>query len=329
MKRLKGVLGFALICAVAVGLLSLIFPRDGVDRAISFDPGILPDDLDAYLAEDEAKVADMTLTEGSARRIVWASAPGQKTPLAIIYVHGFSATAEEIRPVPDDVAAAVGANLYFMRLTGHGRDGAAMAKATAGDWVEDMAEAMAIGRRLGDRVVLIATSTGAPLAMIAASDPALAEGLAGIVMISPNFGLRSAAGVILDMPLARYWGPLVAGASRSFTPENPRHAAHWTTEYPTTALFPMAALVREGRNLNVTAITVPALFIYSPADQVIDPARIPPVVAAWGGPTQVEEITVGDGDDPYAHVIAGDILSPGQTAAVTGLILTWIEGNGL
>ncbi len=327
MKWLKGLVGVVVIIAVLLGMLSLILPRDGVDRAISFDPSSLPDDLGAYLAASEAAVAD--LTAGSAKRIVWAGAAGQKTPLAIIYVHGFSATAEEIRPVPDDVAGATGANLYFMRLAGHGQAGAALGAATAGDWVEDMAEAMAIGRRLGDKVVLIATSTGAPLAMIAASDPVLSDGVAGIVMISPNFGLRVASGAILDLPLARYWGPVVAGSTRSFAPANAGQAAHWTTEYPTVALFPMAALVREGRGLDVAAIKVPALFIYAPADQVIDPTRIPAIADAWGGPTRVQEIVVGEGDDPFSHVIAGDIMSPGQTAPVAGMILSWMQDAGL
>ena len=71
----------------------------------------------------------------------------------------------------------------MMRLAGHGRSGAAMAEPLAGDWIEDMAEAMAIGRRLGDRVVVIATSTGGTLAAIAATDPVLSEGLAGVVLV--------------------------------------------------------------------------------------------------------------------------------------------------
>ncbi len=321
------ILKFILAVAVVIACLAFTFPRDGVDRAISFDPASLPDGLDAYLATSEAAFDD--ITEGSAKRIVWAGAAGAKTPIAIVYVHGFSATAEEIRPVPDNVAQAAGANLFFMRLAGHGRSGEAMATATAGDWVEDMAEAMAIGRRLGDRVVLISTSTGAPLAAIAATDPALSDGLAGVVMISPNFGLKSAAGMILDMPLARWWGPLVAGSTRSFEPTNARHAAHWTTSYPTTALFPMAALVREGRNLDVKVATAPLLLMYAEADQVIDPARIPAVAAGWGGPVAEEKLVMGDGDDPYHHVIAGDILSPGQTATATAMIVNWMGANGL
>jgi alpha-beta hydrolase superfamily lysophospholipase len=318
---------FILAVVVIIACLAFTFPRDGVDREISFDPASLPDDLDGYLAAAEAQVAD--LTEGSAKRIVWAGTPGAKTPLAIVYVHGFSATAEEVRPVPDNVAKATGANLYFMRLAGHGRSGEAMATAAAGDWVEDMAEAMAIGRRLGDKVVLMSTSTGAPLAAIAAVDPALSDGLGGVVMISPNFGLKSAAGAILDMPLARWWGPMVAGATRSFEPENAGHAAHWTTSYPTTALFPMAALVREGRSLDFATAKVPLLLMYAEADLVIDPARIPAVAGAWGGPVAEEKFVMGEGDDPYNHVIAGDILSPGQTAKATDVITAWIGANGL
>jgi alpha-beta hydrolase superfamily lysophospholipase len=318
---------FILAVAVIIACLSFTFPRDRVDRNVSFDAARLPDDLDAYLATSEAAFAD--ITDGSAKRIVWAGAVGAKTPLAIVYVHGFSATAAEIRPVPDNVAKATGANLYFMRLAGHGQSGDALAQATAGDWVEDLAEAMAIGRRLGDRVVLMSTSTGSPLAAIAATDAGLTDALAGVVMISPNFGLKSAAGMILDMPLARWWGPVVAGATRSFEPVNDQHAAHWTHTYPTTALFPMAALVREGRGVDFSLATVPLLLIYAEADQVIDPARIPAVAGAWGGPVTEEKMVLGAGDDPYSHVIAGDILSPGQTARATKVILDWMGANGL
>ena len=319
---MKRVLRWIVAFAIAVTALAFIFPRDSVDREISFDPSALPDDLDAYLMAEEAKFAD--ITEGSAKRIVWAGVAGAKTPLAIIYIHGFSATAEEIRPVPDMVAEAVGANVFYTRLAGHGRTGAAMAEPTAGDWVEDLAQAMAIGRRIGERVVIIATSTGTPLASIAAIDPALSGELAGVVMISPNLGVKATAGMILDMPLARYWGPLVAGAAREFAPKNDLQAAHWTMRYPTLALFPMQALVREGRNLDFAAAKVPALVIYAPGDQVIDVARIPAMVAAWGAPTQVETVVMGPADDSYSHVIAGDILSPGQTSNVAGIIIDWM-----
>ncbi len=306
---------------VILGLVWWLAPVDPVDREIAFDANSLGPDLDAYLVKAEAGFPD--IVPGAAKRIIWAGAAGAKTPLAVVYLHGFSATAEEIRPVPDEVAKALGANLYFTRLTGHGRGSAAMATAAAGDWLEDTAEALAIGRRLGDRVLIIGTSTGATLAALAATDNAMARDVAGIVMISPNFRLASTAAVILDLPFARWWGPVVAGQTRSFTPVNKNHGAYWTTSYPTTALFPMAALLRAARAEDYGKAGMPLLVIYAPEDKVIDPAAIPPVTDAWGGPVVLEARKLAVGDDPYAHVISGDILSPGQTGAVITLITDW------
>ncbi|MGL6210522.1 MAG: alpha/beta hydrolase [Paracoccaceae bacterium] len=299
-------------------------PKEPVDREIAFQDSSLGADLDVWLAEREAGYPD--IVPGVAKRIFWAGETGVKTPLAVIYIHGFSATSEEIRPVPDEVAKALGANLFYTRLAGHGRGSAAMSEPVAGDWIEDMAEAMAVGRKLGDRVVLIGTSTGGTLIAIAATDPVLSKDLAGVVLVSPNFRLFSPAAALLDMPLARWWGPVVAGAERSFEPLNAGQAQYWTTSYQTSALFPMAAAARVSRELDYGAAKMPALFVWSNEDKVIDPTAIAPVVAAWGGPVTQDVRTMQAGDDPYAHVIAGDIMAPGQTEAVVAGILAWAKG---
>lgn len=325
MRRFGKALGRLVLVffALLVGIWAFA-PEEPVDREISFETNALTDDISGFLAQRELQFSD--IRPEAAKRIVWADAAGQRTPLAVIYVHGFSASAEEIRPVPDEVAKALGANLFYTRLAGHGRSGDAMAEPLAGDWIEDMAEAMAIGRRLGDRVVVIATSTGGTLAAIAATDPVLSEGLAGVVLVSPNFGVNSAAAKILDLPLARHWGPLVAGETRSFAPLNDAQARYWTTSYPTVALFPMAALVRHARGLEYSAVTIPALVIYSPQDQVVDPAQTEALMAGWGGAVQMEQRQMGPGDDPFSHVIAGSAMSPGQTAETVALIHGWAKG---
>jgi pimeloyl-ACP methyl ester carboxylesterase len=315
------------------GLLALVFglavlwfavPRTGVDRTIAFSEADIPGDPEAWITAREQQIPD--IRPGDGKRILWAGEKGAKTPLAIVYIHGFSAGPAEIRPVPDEVARNLGANLFFTRLAGHGRDGKAMALASAEDWLFDMAEAMAIGRRLGDRVIVMGTSTGGTLAALAATDPALNGGLAGTVLISPNFGVHAPAQWLLDAPFIESWGVRVAGETRRFTPLNAEQGRHWTTEYPTVALYPMARLIRAARAADYGQVTTPALFLFSPADQVIDPDRIPPVIDAWGGPVQVELREMQGDDDPYSHVIAGDILSPGQTEAVINLITDWARG---
>ena len=309
---------------LGLGLLWTLAPRTGLDRTITFTEADIPADVESWITTREQQFSD--IRPGDGKRILWAGAAGEKTPLALVYIHGFSASPAEIRPVPEEVARNLGANLFFTRLAGHGRDGAAMGLASAEDWLFDMAEAMAIGRRLGDRVIVIGTSTGATLAALAATDPQLNAGLAGTVLISPNFGIRTPAQWVLDAPFVEHWATALVGETRAFTPINADQARHWTTEYPTAALYPMARLIRAARANDWSQAKTPALFLYAPADQVINPARIPPVIAAWGGPVRTETREMQGDDDPLSHVIAGDILSPGQTEPVIALITEWARG---
>lgn len=324
---MRGLIRGVLSVAVLGGAFWFVAPREGVDMPAPFDASRIGADLPGYLAAQEARFDD--ITQGTEKRIVWAGPTGVKTALSIVYLHGFSATSEEIRPVPDDVAAAMGANLFFARLAGHGRGGDAMAEPRAGDWITDTAEALAIGRRIGDRVLVISTSTGGTLAAIAAADPDLAPDLmqhvAGIVFVSPNFGLNNPASAILEMPLARYWGPLVAGKERSFDVLNEAHGTYWTSRYPTVALMPMGAVIRYARGLDYADAGVPALFLLSDADQVVRADLSRGVAEDWGAGAKVVAITPGPEDDPYHHVIAGDILSPGQTENTVQEILDWLD----
>lgn len=322
-RTLGAVAGRVLLALVLLGgVLWLVAPAEPVDRDIAFDEAALPRDLDAYLAAAEARFAD--ITPGTERRILWAGAPGVQTDVSVVYLHGFSATSEEIRPVPDRVAAALGANLHFARLTGHGRPGAAMAEASAGDWLEDTAEALAIGRAIGRKVLVIATSTGGTLAAIAATDAGMIDRVKGIVLISPNFRLRNPAAAILSLPYGRHWGPLVAGAEIGFEPVNAAHGRYWTSRYPSVAAFPMGALVRHARGLDYSGVTTPALFLYAEADRVVSAAETRRVAARWGGPVEERPVVLSAGDDPWSHVLAGDILSPGGTDAVVEAILDWV-----
>jgi esterase/lipase len=323
-RLLNSLLRFAVVLFLLYAVLGALVPRVELDRAITFDASAIGPDVDAYLANTELQFSD--IRPGVAKRVIWAGAVGAKTPLAVIYIHGFSASSEEIRPGPDQVAKALGANLFFTRLAGHGRTSDALASATANDWWQDMAEAMAIGRRLGDRVLVISTSTGGTLAALAAADPQLSQNMAGIVMISPNLGLKPWSAMLLDLPAAQYWLPWIAGDTRSFAPLNDGQAAYWTTTYPTTALLPVAALVRAARAVQYFTVKVPLLVFFSPQDQVVNPVQTQVILSYWGGPLQWQPRSMGPGDDPYSHVLAGDILSPGQTAQTVDLIVAWAKG---
>ncbi len=309
------------IVMVALILLFLAGPRVATDTTITFDGSAIGDDPVAWLATREADVPN--LRAELAKEIVWADPASKgRTPLAIVYIHGFSASKAELRPVPDRVAAELRANIFYTRLAGHGRDGAAMAEASLNDWVNDYAEAIAIGRAIGDRVVVIATSTGAALATWAATQADLSRDVAGYVLVSPNYGVQAAGAWLLTMPWGRQIAEMAVGPERGFEPINEQHARSWTTRYPTAATLPMAALTNLARQAPVERVTAPALFIFSDADAVVRPELTRDMAARWGQPH--ETMIVEGSDDPSHHIIAGDAISPSTTMLVAGRIGAWV-----
>ena len=64
----------------------------------------------------------------------------------------------------------------------------------------------------------------------------------------------------------------------------------------------------------------------SDADSVVSAAATREVMARWGRAPVLAAQEPRDGMDPGAHVIAGDILSPGETDRVIGGIMKFING---
>ncbi len=283
----------------------------------------LPADLDAWLAASEATVPD--LRPEAAKTIVWAQ-PGARptTDLALVYLHGFSADRHEVDPLPRVVAGHLGANLYYTRLRGHGRDGRAMAEATVRDWLADTEETMRIGARIGRRVVLMGTSTGGSLAVWAAAQGHWTGVLAALVLLSPNFGLRHPVAPLLTWPGGALIARLLVGKERRFEPQNELQARHWTARYPSSALLPLMELVRDVRALSLSSVTVPVFAAYSERDRVVSPDALKAALARFGSPEVRSFPVEGDGDVNH-HVIAGDILSPATTEPLANEILDFLE----
>ena len=315
-----------LLLAAGAGALYLLGPRVASDTTVTFRDDALGGDPQAYIAGSEARVAN--IRPGLAKEIVWAyPASRAKTPLSIVYIHGFSASKGEVRPLPEKVAAALGANLYFTRLAGHGQDNAAMGDASLNDWINDTAEALAIGRAIGEKVIVIATSTGGSLAAYAAAQPALSKEVAALVLISPNFGVQASGAGLLTGPWGLQIAELLIGKERGFEPANDLQKQFWTYTYPTRATLEMAATVALARRQSYDKVSIPALFIVSEGDQVIKPDEAKAVAAAWGGPHEL--LAVDNPGDPSSHVLAGDALSPKMTEPMATKIVEWIKSLGL
>ncbi len=312
------VLGLVTVLALAF----LLGPRVAVDTTIHFDASAIGDDPQSYVVRKEALVPG--IRDGLEKEIVWADPMVHaKTPLSIVYIHGFSASKGEVRPLPDEVAEQLDANLFYTRLTGHGEDGDAMARGSVNAWINDYEEALAIGRAIGDKVIVISTSTGGSLAAWAATQPGASDGVAAIAFISPNFGVQASGAEILTMPWGKQIAELVAGKERSFVPRNTLHEKFWTTKYPIAATLPMAALTELAYGAPVEKATIPALFIFSDLDKVVRHDRTREIAGRWGGPHEL--VPIESSGDPDNHVLAGDALSPSTTAFLAQRIAVWIE----
>lgn len=313
-----------ILVALVVGLVLLcVF---GPKEAVTLDtPTItLPDDLDGWLAEREAGIA-----ASKAAWIDWRGQPGQRTDLALIYIHGFSGNPSELNPVPHEVAEAVGANLYSVRLAGHGGADETLARSHVADWWHDVAEAVSVGERLGNKVVVMGLSTGGTLAALAALDGELGARIDGVVLLSPNFGVNDRYIRVLDLPFARQIVRLVLPQNRCGGSGDVNSDAGLMAPCPAIeAAIPMAALVRKARAADFSNADQPAFFIWSYEDSIVRPEATSKVAKEWGGRVTRLNVTPGKRDDPYGHMLAGDSFSPRLSPLMAKAITLWLTQLG-
>jgi len=278
-------------------------------------------ELDGWLANSEASIPD--LRPGTAKGIVWAGNEKKRTPWSVVYIHGFSASRMETAPVADEVAKALGANLFYTRLSGHGLPGEAMGRASAQDWLADTLEAVRIGQALGDKVLVISCSTGSTLSTWLGTTPQAAK-VNAFVFISPNFGLKNKMSELINMPWGKQIATAVSGETISYEQTDPREKTAWTGSYPTKALFPMMALVKKVRDSDLSAFKTPVLVLYSAADQTVDPDNIKQAFADFGS-TQKTIDAVIYSQSKGQHVLAGDIRDPESVKPMASSIVNWTQ----
>jgi esterase/lipase len=307
------------VLLVVIAVLWLLTPAKLESSATTI---ALPDDLEGWLVESEQQAASQHgLIAGTEKRIRWFG-KRQKTSYSVLYLHGFSATRQETAPLAEYVADALAANLFETRLRGHGQERDWLTGVRAEDWLADAAEALAIASRLGEKVVVIGTSTGATLAAAMLGLDAM-DAVDTLVMLSPNFAPRDPAAAWLTRPAGPLIARAVAGETRSWQPHNEAQGRYWSTSYPMAAAVEMMRLVDLANRQLPAAIPHRFLMFYSKQDTVISPAAALAVFEATAAP-QKSVIEIKDPGDPSHHVLAGDVLSATKTRQIADDIIGFI-----
>lgn len=283
---------------------------------------VLPDDLSGWLEDRERQIAaQYGLVPGTEKRITWFG-ERPRTTYSILYLHGFSATRQETAPLAETVARSLGANLFETRLTGHGRQSRQLVDVRAEDWLRDAAEALAIAAELGERVVVIGTSTGATLAAAMLQHPAM-HPVDTIVMLSPNFAPNDGNAAWLTRPAGPLLARILVGETRSWKPYNEDQARFWSTSYPVDAAVEMMRLVDFANRQLPASISPRLMMFYSKDDTVISPQAALRVFESTVAPqkTLIEIVNPGD---PSHHVLAGNVLSRRKTTEIANEIVDFI-----
>lgn len=216
--------------------------------------------LEKMIQDQESTFA---LREDNQARIIWNDSVPKKTPISIVYLHGFAGSYQDGYPMNVNVAKAVGANIYLARWAGHGMKSAnAMESFTPENAWESAKEALVIGSQIGEKVVLMSTSTGGTLSLFLAA--LFPERVHGLVNIGPNVKDDQPGAFLLNSPWGNELAHLVSfGESRKIEHESEIAYQYWDSIYPAEALVNLQLLISSTMiDSTFRAIRCPVLTLY-------------------------------------------------------------------
>lgn len=182
------------------------------------------------------------LKPGNQSRIYWADSSHSKTEYVILYLHGFSASPMEGDPLHKKIAEKYEMNLYTPRLAEHGLlEEDNMLNFTAEKYLLSAKEALEVAHKLGDKVIVMSTSTGSTVGLYLASDQQ--NDIRALICYSPNVKLYDSKAPLLIGPWGIDISRLVLGGE-NHTWEAPKGAdKYWHVEYRLEALVELQRLL--------------------------------------------------------------------------------------
>jgi pimeloyl-ACP methyl ester carboxylesterase len=298
-----------------IGVLIIVYlfgPRPETPKYSTVMP-VVPAiaELEKFVAAHEAT---HKLRPNNQARIVWANdSAQQKTDYVIVYLHGFSASQEEGNPVHTAIAKQYGCNLYLSRLAEHGIDTTEqLVNLTADNYWETAKQALAIGKQLGNKVILMGTSTGGSQALqLAAAFP---QDVAALVLYSPNIAINDPNAWILN----NHWGLQIARLVKGGNYNDPSdkrsiYKQYWNKPYRLEAAVALEEMLETAMTENTfNKVKQPVLMLYyykdeANQDKVVKVSAMKEMFAALAtDSTMKRAIALPNAGD---HVLASPIKS--------------------
>ncbi len=215
-----------------------------------------------------AEEADLNIKPGNESILYWADSVGRKTEYVLLYLHGFSASPVEGDPVHTDIAKKFGMNLYAPRLADHGLvEEENMLHFTAEKYIISAQRALAVAARLGEKVILMTTSTGSTVGLYLASS---AENkIDGLICYSPNIKVFDPKADLLAGPWGLEIARVVKGGNYHSWDAPVGADSFWHTTYRLEALVELQRLIEGTMTDEVfRKVSVPTFVGYYYKDEV-------------------------------------------------------------
>ena len=262
-KKILKILGVLILILLSTYLLgpSVEYPPINT-QPITFD--IPLETLDEYIESQESEIED--IKPGNEAKIVWADSTKTKTEFAVVYLHGFSASREEGAPLHENFAKRYGCNLYLPRLYDHGRETQETFKGLLpSNLVNSAKEAIAIGKLLGEKVILMSCSTGGTLAaLLAPEDPAIHS----MFMYSPNIDVYDPMSELIIRPWGKQMLDIVLDGEYNRIQYNETAKKYWSEAYHSDGLLALKYLIEEEMNEDLfSRIDIPVYMGYYYKDE--------------------------------------------------------------
>lgn len=255
---------------------------------------------------------------------------------AILYIHGFGASRAEGEAVADRLAETLGANLYYLRLPGHGLNAEAQAAATFQQYIQCGEEALLMMPKLGKKIIVLGTSTGGLIGTYLGAKHG--DKIHALILASPLWDFGNKTTRILNFPGGFRLASAVMGKERDTRwkedpdkRQHPDYYKYWLMKQKFAALIGLNNLRRFIMSREtIRAITPPVLGLiyYRDAkhqDDTIDNGKIrdlfPELGKAKGGGAKNRLVEIADGN----HVMLSEFVRTDKEkilAEITGWLRT-------
>ena len=264
-RRILAGFGVLLVAGGVCLLLPRPLPHPPTDH-----PAASTEPFAAYLARQLQRSRSEGVLAGNEERLTQRDSG--RAPVVFLYVHGFGTSRAEGEAVVDPLAAELGATVYYTRLPGHGGTMAAHAAARTEEYFARVEEDFHRVRPLGEKLVLIGSSTGGLLcSWLAARHP---DEVAALILAGPLLDFADPLSFLLSrrvgMPIIEAVQGKIRDASWHTDPEQrkqPGYEDHWIIHQSFRAMLPIDDLRRIiAVDATAAAVRAPLALVYYYAD---------------------------------------------------------------